>query len=271
MKKLLLMSLLIAFCVLIHAEDKITKPKIAVFNFTTIDILGEKLYNFTPQKGDDSIQNSLTEKDLAVIDIEVLGYIKMIDAKSESERRLHDRYQVDIENARNRKRYETLADSILKSNKRSVIIGAEYMIAALARCKNIEVVDQDDIMKTFKELELNRAGKINEAKMIEFAKKTDANYMLYATVADMQVKTQKFNGYNIQTSNTIYSLDLIVKIVDLKSGNVVFATLVTGVERQMKTEFGENNNSDRYKDLLKSAIDKAADKIDARFAKEDKE
>lgn len=238
------------------------KPRIAVFDFTTIDIQGRHLGDFTDRTVDVAPQNSLNSAELGTVDEVMLGYVKMIDAREERTRRAHDRARLDAENDRNLARQMELADRILKSPRRSVVIGSAYMEAALGNYDSVEVVGRGEIEKAFRDMAARQAGAL---PLPEAVKKSGATHVLYGTVADFHVESREFSGYGVNTQATVYSLDVVVKIVELASGRVVFAGTFTGNDREFKTEALRIVDSGRFSKLMKSAVAQAAQAIDRKF------
>ena len=239
------------------------KPKIAVFDFTTIDIQGQHFRDFTDRTADVSAQNSLNAAELGTVDEVMLGYVKMIDAEEERARRAHDRKRLDKENDRNLARQEELADRILKSPQRAVVIGGAYMEAALSNYDSIEVIDRDEIRKAFRDMKARQAGAM--PPLPEAVKLTGATHVLYGTVADFQVENREFSGYGVNTKALTYTLDVVVKVVELSSGRVVFAGTFTGSDRDFESGSLKVVNLGRFVKLMKSAVSQAAKAIDEKF------
>ena len=240
----------------------ISKPKIAVFDFTTIDIQGQHLNYFTDQKIKIKSYDSLTDADRDTVDEVMLGYIKMIDAQEYSDEHRNARLRVDAENDRNLAAQKELADKLLKTHIRPVVIGAQYMEAALGESNNVDVVNRDTIEKAFADMAKLQSGEFPGAKLAEVS---GATHILYATVADMRVQERTFSGYGATTKSTIYSLDLLVKIVDVKTSQTIFSKMVTGSTREMNTEFLQQIDTDRFGTLMKRTVFLAAKEIDSFF------
>lgn len=249
------------------ATIQTAKPRIAVYDFTTIDIQGQHLNYFTDQKIKIRPFESLTDADRETVDEVMLGYIKMIEAKEMSETHRDERLRADMENDRNLALQKNLADKLLKTKIRPVVIGAQYMEAALGECENVEVTNRDTIEKAFADMAKLQSGEFPGA---ELAKISGATHVLYATVADMRVQKRAFSGYKVNTQAVIYSLDLLVKVVDINTSQVVFSRLVTGSIRELNTEFLKQIDTDRFGSLMKQAVSAAAKEIDRHFDKDQK-
>lgn len=242
--------------------EKPGKPRIAVFDFTTIDIQGQHFRDFTDRTVEVAPQNSLNSAELGTVDEVMLGYVKMIDAEEERARRAHDRKRLDAENDRNLARQNELADRILKSPQRTVVIGSAYMEAALGNYDSVEVIDRGEIRKAYRDMAARQAGALPLPQAVA---KTGATHILYGTVADFHVDSREFSGYGVNTKAKIYSLDVVFKVVELASGRVVFARTFTGSEREFDSGDLKIVDSGRFAKLMKSAVAQAAQAIDEKF------
>ena len=63
-----------------------------------------------------------------------------------------------------------------------------------------------------------------------------------------------------------YSLDVLVKVIDLKTNQIVFAQVVGGEKSLMNTKFAQTVNDSLFQDLMKDALRQAAEAMNARFA-----
>lgn len=245
------------------------KPRIVVFPFTTIDIQGQHFRDFTDRKEKVSPQNSLSEAELGTVDEVMLGYVKLVDAEEERTRRAHDRARLDAENDRNLARQTELADKLLKSPQRAVVIGAAYMEAALGNYDAVELADRGEVAKAYREMAARQAGRAPRA-LPELLKVHGATHVLYGTVADLRTSGQTFSGYGVSTATLIYQLDVIVKIVELESNRIVFSGVFTGEDRELRLEGVQVIDTERFERLMKSAVARAAQAIDQKFDRQEK-
>ena len=85
-------------------------------------------------------------------------------------------------------------------------------------------------------------------------------------VADLKTEHKKFSGYGVKTDRVNYSLDVLVKVIDLKTNQIVFAKIVTGERSLMNTKFAQTVNDSLFQDLMKDALRQTAEAMNARFA-----
>jgi len=242
---------------------------IAVLDFACIDIQGQKFYEFKDKKLQQGKQDSLSPEDRQLIDDRMLGMVKMLDAQENSDTRRHERLENDKINERDRKRRDELADKIMKSPQRTLVIGAEYMCAALGKYPQFKVLDSDAQIRALKAIRAGRPS--NDSDIGDFGKFSGAQYLLYGIVADFQTRNTEFSGYGVKTKNTIYTLDVLIRVVNVKSGKTVFSRVFSGSDREMTTEELKVVDSARYERLLKRAVSEAAEELNREFPAQGKE
>lgn len=240
------------------------KPRIAVFSFTTIDIQGQHFSDFTDRVVPVTAQSSLNAEELASIDEVMLGYVKMIDAEEERTRRAHDRARLDEENNRNLARQRELADRLLKSPVRSVVIGAAFMEGELGNYDSVELVDRGEVYQAYRDMSALQAGEVPPT-LPETLQLHGATHVLYGTVADLRVGRRAFSGYGVSTETLVYELDVIIKVVELKTNRIVFSGVFTGTDQEFRLEGLQVVDSGRFERMMKSAVAQAAEAIDRKF------
>jgi len=260
-----------SFCHKPSKRQKITvsgKPRIAVFPFSTIDIQGQHFSRFTDRlEHNHQPMDTLTEEDRNTMDDIMLGEIRRIDAEDERAYRANLRERLNKENDRNLALQLSLYDKLLHSPMRPAVIGADYMAAELRRYDTVEVIDDQSVVRAYEEMKKIQQGELFVAKMFD---STGATHILYGIVADLRTKETRFNGYGAQTDATIFELDVLVKMVDVKTKEVVFSGVFTGHDRVLTTAYHQEIDSDRFTALMKSAVAQAAQAIDRNIEQEGK-
>ena len=155
------------------------------------------------------------------------------------------------------------------SEQRPIVIGAEYMTAYLGEYPDVFTpVNRQRVELALKEMDFGRAPtpKDAEERIREFQSGSGAAYVLSGTVADLKTEQKKFSGYGVKTERIIYYLDVLIKVVDLKTNQIVFSGLFTGTDSQMKTKYAETVNHAIFQDLMKDALKQAAEKMNRYFS-----
>ena len=170
------------------AEAKTPEMKIAVLDFTCIDLVGQKLRLMKDKPLDTAYKGILSNADRQSIDDRMQGLVRMIDARIAGSAAMTAIGQDFQENARDRAAREALAEKILNSKQRPIIIGAEYMTGYLGEYpETFTLVNREGIESALKSLDFGRAPTAEDAdqRIREFSEKSGATHVLIGTVADL--------------------------------------------------------------------------------------
>ena len=275
-----------AFCALVfagaeaagtrEAEKKKAEPpamKIAVLDFTCIDLTGQKLRLVRNRPVNTDYRGILSSADRQSIDDRMQGFVRMLDARFAGTAAMAGIRRDLRESERDRAEREALAKKILNSKQRPLVIGAEYMTASLGEYPEIfSPANREGIESALKSLDFGRAQTAEDAdrRIREFMEKSGATHILTGTVADLKTEHKKFSGYGVRTDRVVYSLDVLVKLIDLKTSQIAFSGVFTGEVSQMNTKFAQTINDSLFQDLMKDAVKQAAEAMSRRFAADGK-
>lgn len=275
-----------AFCALVFAgaeaagtretEKKKAEPpamKIAVLDFTCIDLTGQKLRLVRNRPVNTDYRGILSSADRQSIDDRMQGFVRMLDARFAGTAAMAGIQRDLRESERDRAEREALAKKILNSKQRPLVIGAEYMTACLGEYPEIfSLANREGIESALKSLDFGRAQTAEDAdrRIREFMEKSGATHILTGTVADLKTEHKKFSGYGVRTDRVVYSLDVLVKLINLKTSQIAFSGVFTGEVSQMNTKFAQTINDSLFQDLMKDAVKQAAEAMSRRFAADGK-
>ena len=275
-----------AFCALVFAgaeaagtretEKKKAEPpamKIAVLDFTCIDLTGQKLRLVRNRPVNTDYRGILSSADRQSIDDRMQGFVRMLDARFAGTAAMAGLQRDLRESERDRAEREALAKKILNSKQRPLVIGAEYMTACLGEYPEIfSLANREGIESALKSLDFGRAQTAEDAdrRIREFMEKSGATHILTGTVADLKTEHKKFSGYGVRTDRVVYSLDVLVKLINLKTSQIAFSGVFTGEVSQMNTKFAQTINDSLFQDLMKDAVKQAAEAMSRRFAADGK-
>ncbi len=246
--------------------ERVKPFKIAVLDFTCIDIQGQKFYQFQPAPPAAQPEESLNAADRFSISRRMQGWVKMLDAQTAKWLNQHETLRSEAENDRAALRRKMLGDKILNSPRRNIVIGAEYLIADLGRYPETMVpVNRANIDRALAEIDFGMEMTSDLKTLSEFNRVSGADYLLYVTVADFQTRERKFKGFGIETNSREYVLDMVYKLVDLHNGDVVASGVVSSIKKELKTPYLEEINSDYFKDLMKNGSAKIAEELNRRI------
>lgn len=248
------------------------KIKVAVFDFSTIDTVGQKFYRYTEERIPSISYSSLNANDYGTIDDRMLGLIRLFENRATLQERQEDRARMDQLNDRTLTLRDALAAKLLNSPQRTAVIGSEYMLAALREYpQTFTPVDRRTLDDSLLAIELGTQATAMAEAGQKFRRLSGATHVLYAVVSDCRKEETAFKGYGIETKNKIYTLDLLVKLVDLRDNSIAFSGLFTGKVRQLDHSAVTHTDTGLYEKLMKDAVRQAAAAMNRRFeAKEEK-
>ncbi len=99
----------------------------------------------------------------------------------------------------------------------------------------------------------------------KLAKATGLTHLISGTVADMRIKEKSFKGYGVETSTKIYELDVIIKIIDLKTQQNCYGNVYTGVYKEQQPYSAEFVDKNIFQSTLSSALKTAAADFHKQF------
>lgn len=242
------------------------KIKVAVFDFSTIDTVGQKFYRYTEEKIPPMTYNQLNASDYGTIDDRMLGLVRLFENRATLLERQEERDRMNRINDRTLAMRDALAEKILNSPQRTTVIGAEYMLVALGEYpRTFTPVDRRTLDDSLLAIELGTQAAAMAAAEQKFSRLSGATHVLYAVVSDCQLEENTFKGYGIETKNKTWTLDLLVKLVDLRDNSVAFSGLFTGKVRRLDHAAVTHTDTGLYEKLMKDAVRQAAAAMNRRF------
>ena len=243
-------------------EKPAWKPfKVCVLDFTSIDIAGQ--IRFLDGKNSPIVippQNTLNDADHRTINSIMQGYVRMIAAWDNSWTNSANRdAQVD-DNVFTRAKALDLYNTIVKGTPRPMVMGAEYLSAYLGKHNDVfGCMDVSQVAAAMQKLQ--KQDDFPRDFMLRLAKETGATHLIYGTVSDIHSRTNSFSGYGIQTSSTLYQLDVTIKMIDLVAQHSVYGNVYTGSCREQRPISADGFDDNIFQTLMKSALEQAAEDL----------
>lgn len=244
--------------------------KLAVLDFMITDLAAEKYLHFTEKKDTAKPQETLNDADRKSIDPVMQGFVRMIDAEDEHQARANRRDRLNMTNDREwAKRDHWRALLTLTAQGRSAVVASDLLAAYLGEHRDLfTVVDRKNIEDLLRETSVGRSGTVDANSVALVQKMTGATHFVYGIVMDLAREDQKFSGYGIKTDNICYRVEVLVKIVDIRTMEVVFSRTFTGSMTELRTAFAQYENSALFNDLMKMALQQADSAIYEDFKKQ---
>jgi curli biogenesis system outer membrane secretion channel CsgG len=110
----------------------------------------------------------------------------------------------------------------------------ELLSNVLVNSGRFSVLERSKLNKVLEEQSLGGSGFVDPKTAVAFGNLTGSQYLVVGNVNDFSAEQQRFQGYGISTATTIYRTNISVKILETKSGRVVFSTIKDAQEKVMQ-------------------------------------
>lgn len=244
--------------------SKNTRPekiRVAVLDFTTADIKGQKRFlNHENKKIDIPRESTLNMADHQTMNSIMQGYVRMIDARDNSATNTANRIAQIQDNQRDYAKTLELYNTVVKGESRPVVIGADYLSAYLGKHNDVfSPVSTETVAAAMEKL--SKEKDFPKDFMRKLAEASGATHLIYGTVSDMRSRLNSFKGYGITTNTTTYELDVILKVVDLNTQSVCYSNVYTGTYREQQRPGVTEVDNNKFQNLMNSALEQAAEDI----------
>jgi curli biogenesis system outer membrane secretion channel CsgG len=147
----------------------------------------------------------------------------------------------------------------------------EILGTLLSQTDQFNVLERDKLEAIITEQGLTMSGLIDSDKnAVQVGKLLGANYIITGSVVSLTTKNVKFKGYKIETEKIITEMTVNVKIINITTGKIEFASLFPAKEEVLNAAAStESSGTERnlLTTALKSAVTELVKKIDAKNIK----
>ena len=234
--------------------------KVAILDFTSADIKGQKFLDHRNKAIKIPAQETLNAADRKSINSIMQGFVRMIDAWDNTRTNQANREEQVLDNRRDWAKAKALYNTVVKGESRPMVLGAEYLGAYLGRKSDLfQVIDSAAVQAAMTQLQ--NEPDFPKNALLKLAQKTGATHLIYGTVSDLRTKVNSFKGYGIETKTTNYQLDVILKVVDLVKQSTVYSNVYTGNYREQRPVSGSQFDNNIFQNLMTSALEQAAEEL----------
>ena len=228
--------------------------RVCVMDFTTIDVNGKLRFIDTANKELDVAQRcTLNDADRKSVNSVMQGFVRLVDA-------VENHKTKDAMNAITRNDAVAIWNTTVNGQARPAVIGADYLEAYLGGHGDVFACLDRSLMASSMQ-KLQAAPDFPADFQMKLARATGATHLIYGTVGDIASRENSFSGYGISTKTTNYSLDVIVKMVDLVTQQTVHSAVYTGTYREQRPISGAQFDNNIFQSLMKSALQQAAEDL----------
>ncbi len=117
---------------------------------------------------------------------------------------------------------------------------------ALVNSKRFDVYEREKLSSIMREQGLQSSGFADPQTVVALGKLAGIHYILTGSIIDYGREVRDFTGFGVQTRTTFYRLKAGIKIIDVKTGKVLFSR-TEGIESPV-TESQHSHSSDSTMD-----------------------
>jgi len=137
-------------------------------------------------------------------------------------------------------------------------MGLQFLENALANSGMFTLIDRLTIKKTLEEYDFNIAsGLVDPSYAVQLGKMLGARYLATGNISDINERVIEFKGYNIYTKRTIISVTIGLRIIDQKTGTILFTDQDISIQELPIDTMNLNTSGASnaiYQNLMKQAI-----------------
>lgn len=110
----------------------------------------------------------------------------------------------------------------------------ELLSNVLVNSGRFSVLERSKLGKVMEEQAFGGSGFVDPKTAVALGNLTGAQYLVVGNVNDFSSEQQRFQGYGISTVTTVYRTNISVKILETRSGRVVFSTVKDAEEKAVQ-------------------------------------
>lgn len=201
-------------------------------------------------------QQTLLPEDRKSVNSIMQGFVRLLDTWNNSQNQELVRDAKATEWQQYQQEKKEMFQSFITGDRRTIVLGADYLGGYLTSndlSKVFSIVSPEQVQVAMLE---NQDQPLQVIPQL--IAKNGATHLIYGTVGDLAYTVKEFEGYGIKTKITDYSLDVMIKVVDLSTGAVVYANNYTGTFREKAIPKMKELSSDIYAQMMKQALQKCA-------------
>ena len=141
-------------------------------------------------------------------------------------------------------------------------VSTEILSTLLHNTGNFIVVERAKLKSIITEQGFTMSGLIDSTKnAIQVGKLLGADFLITGSILTYGEKIVKFNGYGISTEKILTELNLNLKILDVNTGNIDYASLLSAQDEVLNTDNNSTKSDLNERILLRKALESGVNEI----------
>ncbi len=143
----------------------------------------------------------------------------------------------------------------------------EVLSTLLFKTGKFNVVERTKLKSIITEQGFTMSGLVDSTKnAVQVGKLLGADFLVTGAVLNYGEKTVRFKGYGITTEKIVSELNLNVKILDMNTGNIEYASLLSAQDEVVNTDNNTTSSDFSERKLLQKALESAVKEISVQMA-----
>lgn len=139
---------------------------------------------------------------------------------------------------------------------------SEILSTLLAETGRLNVVERDKLKSIITEQGFSMSGLVDSTQSaIEVGKLLGANYLVTGAIVSYGSDVVKFKGYGISSEKVVTSMTVSVKVLDVTTGQIVFASLYSAQNSSLNMDSVYHSSDQVARTLLTDALRSAVDDL----------
>ncbi len=150
---------------------------------------------------------------------------------------------------------------------------AELIGDAVINSNLFDVVERDKLNTIVKEQSFSGSGMVDPNSAIRMGSMVGARYLMTGKVVSADVEKTSFSGYGVATAKTTYILKVSARVIDTKTGRVIFSGTETNSNYTLSTDSLSMSGKGAFVELAERIAYSFVDRLDqsGKFKPEKKE
>lgn len=145
-------------------------------------------------------------------------------------------------------------------------VSTEILSTLLHNTGNFSVVERAKLKSIITEQGFTMSGLVDSTKnAVQVGKLLGADFLITGSILTYGEKTVTFKGYGISTEKIITELSLNLKILDVNTGNIEHASLLSAQDEVLITDYNSTKSDLKERTLLKKALESGVNEIKAQM------
>lgn len=141
-------------------------------------------------------------------------------------------------------------------------VSTEILSTLLHNTGNFIVVERAKLQSIITEQGFTMSGLVDSTKnAVQVGKLLGADFLITGSILTYGEKTVTFKGYGISTEKILTELNLNLKILDVNTGNIEYASLLSAQDEVLNTDNNTTKSDLNERVLLKKALESGVKEI----------